>query len=63
MKTIRLTIDLTYDDEFMHGDEPEGIEWFENILLGDDLHLSDFGDVGDILGSVKVIAGVEKKNE
>jgi hypothetical protein len=57
MKTIRLTIDFTYDDESMHGDEPESIEWFENILLGDNLHLSDFGDIGDVLGSVKVVKG------
>jgi hypothetical protein len=63
MRTIRLTIDLTYDDELIHGDEGISIKWFENILLGDNLHLFELGDIGDILGSVKVIAGVEKENE
>jgi hypothetical protein len=63
MKTIRMTIDFTYDDQVMHKDDPEGIEWFKSILLGDNLHLSDFGDIGDVLGSVKVIAETEKKNE
>jgi hypothetical protein len=58
MKTIRLTIDLTYDDELMHEGDPEGIEWFKSILLGDSLQLFEFGDICDTLGSVKVIAGI-----
>jgi len=63
MKTIRLTIDLTYDDELIHGDEGISIKWFENILLGDDLYLSELGDLGDIIGSVKVIAGIGDEDE
>ena len=55
MRTIRLTVDFTYDEQVMHGNEPEAIEWFTSILLGDDLHLGDFGDVGDMIGSVKVV--------
>jgi hypothetical protein len=55
MRTIRLTIDLTYDERVMHGSEPESIEWFKGILLGDDLQLGDFGDLGDMIGSVKVV--------
>jgi hypothetical protein len=55
MRTIRLTIDLTYDERAMHGNEPEAIEWFKSILLGDDLKLGDFGDLGDMIGSVKVV--------
>ena len=39
----------------MHGDEPEEIEWFTRMLLGDDLELGDFGDLGDMIGSVKVV--------
>jgi hypothetical protein len=55
MRTIRLTIDLTYNEQVMHGNKPEEIEWFKNILLGDDLELGDFGDLGDMIGSVKVV--------
>jgi hypothetical protein len=54
-KTIRLLIDLTYDSELMHGDDEESIEWFNSILLGDHLQLGEFGDLGDMIGSVKVI--------
>jgi hypothetical protein len=55
MKTIRLTVDLTYDEQVMHGNEPEEIEWFKSILLGDYLELGEFGDLGDMIGSVKVV--------
>jgi hypothetical protein len=55
MRTIRLTIDLTYDERVMHGNEPEEIEWFKNILLGDYLEIGEFGDLGDMIGSVRVV--------
>jgi hypothetical protein len=55
-KTIRLLIDFTYNQDIMHGDDEEAIKWFnDDILLGDNLHLGDFGDIGDIIGSVKVV--------
>jgi hypothetical protein len=54
-KTIRLLIDLTYNQDIMHGDDEEAIEWFNDILLGDNLQLGDFGDLGDMIGFVKVV--------
>ena len=54
--TIRLVVDLTYNADLMHGDCEDAIEWFKGILHGDNLHLSEFGDLGDIIGPVKVIA-------
>jgi hypothetical protein len=56
MKTIRLTVDLTYDQEVMHGDEDEAISWFNSILAGKDLMLGDFGELGDMIGSVQVVS-------
>jgi hypothetical protein len=55
MKTIRLTVDLTYDQEVMHGDDEQAIAWFNGILAGKDLLLGDFGELGDMIGSVKVV--------
>jgi hypothetical protein len=40
----------------MHGDDEDAIEWFNGILHGDDLQLGDFGDLGDMIGAVKVVA-------
>ena len=28
MKTIKLLIELTYDEDMMHGEDPESIRWF-----------------------------------
>ena len=55
-KTIRLVVDLTYDADAMHGDDKDDVEWFYNILFGDDLQLGDFGELGDMIGPAKVIA-------
>ena len=55
-KTIRLTVDLTYNPDTMHGDDEDSIEWFNSMLFGDDLQLVDFGDLGDMIGAVKVVA-------
>ena len=62
-KTIRLTIDLTYSPETWHGDDPEAIEWFQSILNGDDLQLGEFGEVGDMIGTVKVVDCDPTKDE
>ena len=56
MKTIRLTVDLTYDDQTWHGDDEESIEWFHKIIMGEDLQLGDFGEAGDMIATVKVIS-------
>ena len=55
MRTIRMTIDLTYDDTVWHGDDEESIAWFKKLLWGDDLQLGDFGEAGDTIGRVKVL--------
>ena len=56
MAKIKMTIELDYDDDLMHGNDDDSIQWFfQDILKGDDLHLGDFGELGDIIGRVKVI--------
>ena len=56
MKTICMTIELTYDDKMMYGNNPEAKKWFyDSILQGPDLQLGDFGDLGDMLGAVTVL--------
>lgn len=62
-RTIRLVIDLTYDTDVMHGDDEDSIEWFNSILHGDDLQLGDFGDLGDMIGPVKVVAELTGGND
>jgi hypothetical protein len=60
MKTIRLEVELTYDEDLMHSGEADPLakEWFLNEILLDPpselvLHSQD---VGDQIGDVKVLA-------
>jgi hypothetical protein len=58
MKTIKLTIELTYNNKIMHGNDKESIEWFYNYILKsrrkNDLILHS-NEIGDEIGTVKVI--------
>ena len=60
MKTMRLEIELTYDDMLMHGDDEEGIEWFLNdLLMGlEGLELLS-REMDSYIGDVKVIRVIE----
>lgn len=56
MKTIRLEIELEYNDEAYHADCPEALEWFRGeILLGNEGRLILYSSAaGDEVGVVKV---------
>ena len=55
MKVERLVIELEYDDEIMHGDEPDATKWFWLDVMGGDLVLHS-NEIGDEVGRVKVIS-------
>ena len=53
---LTLTIELTFDANAMHGDDPEEREWFfDTILLGEELILHS-NEIGDTVGTVKVLS-------
>jgi len=54
MNRLTLIIELYYDAEQMHGDDPEGKRWFLDDILGDEdgliLHSNEIGDtIGRII--------------
>ena len=60
MKTLRLVIDLTYDDYAMHSGDDDSVakDWFLNTCL---LHPPDrlilhSNDIGDEVGDVRVVS-------
>ena len=60
MKTLKLEIELTYDDMLMHGDDEEGREWFLNdVLMGlEGLELLS-REMDSYIGDVKVIRVIQ----
>lgn len=54
-KKIKLEIELTYDQESMHGDNKEAIKWFFEEILQQDLLILHSNEIGDEIGTVKII--------
>jgi len=56
MKRIRMTIELEYNATNWHGDDVEANQWFlDEVIHGGNLQLGDFGDIGDTIGTVRVL--------
>jgi len=63
MKKLTLEIELEYDDEIMHSDEQEAIDWFYNDILTAEpgnlfLHSNE---IGDTIGEVTKVKIIEKE--
>ena len=60
MKKIKMEVELEYNDEIIHGNDPESIDWFHKEIL---LHPSKDGglilhsnEIGDEVGVIRVLA-------
>lgn len=60
MKTIKIEIEMEYDNELMHGDDPESIAWFRSIIEESDIiiHSNDIGDTIGISKKAKVVSSL-----
>ena len=66
MKTIRMEIELTYDDDVMHCGEvdQDAKAWFYKCLLfPQDRLILHSNDIGDEVGDVKVLSIANEKDE
>ena len=58
MKTIKLLVELTYDEDLMHGEDPESIRWFRDEILMCEIReglLLHSNEIGDTVGSIRVL--------
>ena len=54
MKTIKMLVELTYNNDTMHGDDPDGIVWFNDEILGSEI-IAWSNELGDEVGFIKVL--------
>jgi hypothetical protein len=63
MRTLRLIVDLTYDEQIMHGEDKESINWFfENVMRNNTVNeqlILHSNYIGDEVGEIKVIEIME----
>ena len=55
MKTITLTIELTYDDTVMHGNDERDIKYFYEKILEGKMSLYSY-EIGDTVGEALVVS-------
>lgn len=63
MTKLKLTIELDYNAEIMHHDDPDAIEWFFKDILLDDLLILHSDEIGDMIGTVKVLKILKEKTD
>jgi len=64
MKTITLEIELTYDDDMMHGGDhgdDDAKTWFFRDVLSNELELYEKAELGDEIGKVKVVRIIKQE--
>lgn len=54
MKTIKMLVELTYDNDVMHEEDADGIAWFNDEVLGGEV-VAWSNEIGDELGFIKVL--------
>lgn len=63
MTKLKLIIELDYDAEIMHQDDPDAIEWFFKDILRSDLLILHSNSIGDAIGEVKVLSVLKEKED
>lgn len=60
MRKLKLLAELEYDDNSMHGDNPESVDWFINGILLRRMNTSErlilhCNEIGDEIGDIKIL--------
>lgn len=55
MKKLIMVVEFEYDDNLMHGNDEQGIEWFMNDILMDEKLILHSNEIGDTIGEIKVL--------
>lgn len=55
LRKLKMTIELEYDADLMHGNDKDAVNWFfKDILMQDKLFLHS-NEMGDVIGEVTVL--------
>ena len=59
MRKLKLLVELSYDDEVMHGTDKDSIDWFESGILmqefSEEMLILHSNEIGDEVGEIKVL--------
>ena len=55
MKTVRMIIEVDYDEQIMYGNDQEAKDWFFNSVLATGDLILHSNEIGDEVGEVRVL--------
>lgn len=55
MKTVRMLIEVDYDEGTMYGNDQEAKDWFFNSVLSSGDLVLHSNEIGDTVGSLRVL--------
>ena len=59
MKTVRMVIEVDYDEKIMYGNDEEAKDWFFNSVLNNGDMVLHSNEIGDTVGEVRVLECLE----
>jgi hypothetical protein len=65
MAKVLMTVELDYDADIAHGDDPEATAWFFGEILSEEkgLLLLHSNEIGDCIGKVRVLSATPSNAE
>lgn len=58
---IKMLVELEYDEKSLYGNDKEGVDWFFNDILKDNVLSLHSNELGDSVGEIKILSFINEE--
>lgn len=58
---IKMLVELEYDEKSLYGNDKEGVDWFFNDILKDNVLTLHSNELGDSVGEIKILSFINEE--
>lgn len=58
---IKMLVELEYDEKSLYGNDKEGVDWFFNDILKDNVLNLHSNELGDSVGEIKILSFINEE--